>query len=388
MFGRARARGSRDLHRASTPLELLVDLSFVVAVAQIAAELHHGIADGHAGESLPGYLMVFFAIWWAWMSFTWFASGFDVDDVPYRLLTLLQIGGVLVLAAGVPAAFEKGDFTAMVIGYVIMRIALVTQWLRVARDDARFRPVALRYALGIAVLQVGWVTWLWMPRSLAPIIFVVLASLEMLLPINAERAGPEPAWHPGHIAERYGLFTIIVLGETILASTVAVQASVTSTGLSWALVQIAVGGLVLIFGLWWCYFSRSAADWLRDAPHRALLWGYGHYAVFASAAAVGVGIQVVADVIEGQSEIGARAAALSIAIPVAVYLVVLGALQNRMVVARPVAMRYSVVAATILLIAAAAEVVGLPGVVLLIAAFVSGLIAMDVARPAAPILAP
>jgi low temperature requirement protein LtrA len=83
---------------------------------------------------------VFFAIWWAWVNFTWFASAYDTDDVAYRLLTFVQIVGVLILAAGVPAAFVHGDFTVMTIGYVVMRVALVTQWLRAAHGDPSGRP--------------------------------------------------------------------------------------------------------------------------------------------------------------------------------------------------------------------------------------------------------
>ena len=149
------ARDRGETHRASTPLELLVDLSFVVAVAQIASELHHSISEGHVADALPGYLMVFFAIWWAWMNFTWFASAFDVDDVPYRLLTFLQIAGVLVLAAGVPKAFEQNDFLAITIGYVIMRLAMVAQWLRAARSVPDERGVALRYAIGVSIVQIA-----------------------------------------------------------------------------------------------------------------------------------------------------------------------------------------------------------------------------------------
>src|SRR6478752_1755721 len=97
-------------HRVATPLELLFDLTFVVAVAQVAAELAHGIADDQVGDSVLGFVMVFFAIWWAWMNFTWFASAYDTDDVPYRLLTLLQIVGVLILAAGIPRMFDEREF--------------------------------------------------------------------------------------------------------------------------------------------------------------------------------------------------------------------------------------------------------------------------------------
>ncbi len=93
--------------------------------------------------------MVFFAIWWAWMNFTWFASAYDTDDVPYRLLSLLQMGGVLVLAAGVPAAFEHQNFFGITLGYFIMRIALVAQWMRAAVENPDGRTTAIRYAVGV-----------------------------------------------------------------------------------------------------------------------------------------------------------------------------------------------------------------------------------------------
>jgi low temperature requirement protein LtrA len=92
-------RDTAERHRASTPLELLFDLTFVVAVSQAAQGLAHKVEEGHLGSGVEAYLMVFFGIWWAWMNFSWFASAYDTDDVPYRLLTLLQMAGVLVLAA-------------------------------------------------------------------------------------------------------------------------------------------------------------------------------------------------------------------------------------------------------------------------------------------------
>ena len=92
-------------HRVSTPLELLFDLCFVVAVAQGAAGLDHSFVENHVVTGTIQYLMVFFAIWWAWMNFTWFASAYDNDDVPYRLTVLVQIAGSLVMAAGIPRLF-------------------------------------------------------------------------------------------------------------------------------------------------------------------------------------------------------------------------------------------------------------------------------------------
>ena len=140
-------RDPDEEHRASTPLELFVDLCFVVAVAQSAGALHHELVIGEVAYGVVGFLMAFFGAWWAWMNFTWFASAHDADDVPYRLLTLVQITGVLIYAAAVPRMVEDHDLTLSVIGYVIMRLALVTQWLRVARhfpEPARPLPALRR----------------------------------------------------------------------------------------------------------------------------------------------------------------------------------------------------------------------------------------------------
>ena len=120
-----RARGMHEVHRVSTPLELFFDLCFVVAVSQAAAQLHHALGSDHPGTGVLHYLMLFFAIWWAWMNFTWFATAYDTDDGVYRATTLVQITGVLIMAAGVPRAFEN-DFRIVIAGYVVMRLAMVS----------------------------------------------------------------------------------------------------------------------------------------------------------------------------------------------------------------------------------------------------------------------
>ncbi|HZA82545.1 MAG TPA: low temperature requirement protein A, partial [Actinomycetes bacterium] len=151
------ARSTTEANRGATVLELFFDLCFVVAVAQAAAALHHEIAADHVGDGVVGYALVFFAIWWAWMNFTWFASAYDTDDVAYRLTTLVQIAGALILAAGVPDAMAGDDFGVITVGYVVMRLAMVTQWLRAAGSDPPHRRSSLRFATGVAAVQAGWV---------------------------------------------------------------------------------------------------------------------------------------------------------------------------------------------------------------------------------------
>ena len=318
---RMTGRSVTEAHRTSTPLELLFDLTFVVAVAQAAAQLAHGIEEGHVASAVVSYLMVFFAIWWAWMSFSWFASAYDTDDVPYRLLTLVQMAGVLVLAAGVPAAFGDRDFTAVVVGYVVMRLATVSQWLRAASSDPEHRRIAHGYALGITVLQVGWVLRLLLPGWLGVVGFVVLAAGELAVPWWAERRdGGMTTWHPHHIAERYGLFTIIVLGESVLAATVALQATIADGGWSADLLLTGAGSLLVLFSLWWFYFLKDAAQLLERRRDFAFFWGYGHFGVFASVAALGAGLEVAAADVGSDVEASTTLVAGSLAVPVAVFL--------------------------------------------------------------------
>lgn len=322
------SRDPSEAHRASTPLELLFDLCFVVAVAQAGGGLHHALADGHVRDALVGYSTVFFAIWWAWVNFSWFASSYDNDDLVYRIGAFVQIGGVLILAAGVPRAFTGSDFAVVTIGYLVMRTALVAGWLRAARDDPAHRPTNLRYAVGVAICQLGWVALMFLPDSARMPGFVVMVVAEMSVPVWAERATPN-SWHPHHIAERYSLFTIIVLGETILAATVAVQTALDSGSRLDDVAEVAIAGLVSVCSMWWLYFDRSTADHVADLRNRwdstttagAFVWGYGHYFVLSGAAAVGAGLAVAVDHATGESTISSSFAALSVAVPAAVYLV-------------------------------------------------------------------
>ena len=372
-------RDPREAHRASTPLELLFDLCFVVAVAQAAGALHHDLVEGAIAHGLISYASVFFAIWWPWMNFTWFASAYDTDDVQYRLLTFVQIAGVLVVAAGVRSAFDDSDFRIMVVGYVVMRIALVAQWLRAAREDPDGRPVALRFASAIALLQLAWVLRLLVDSTdVLYLTFLVLVALELAVPAWAERGGRGTPWHAGHIIERYGLFTIIVLGECVLATTTAVQAAFEAGGLLGQLLTVAIGGLVLVFALWWAYFKHEPDVGHHRSLNAMIGWGYGHYFVFAAVAALGAGLQVAAETTHEAVDLSATKVAATVAVPVSVYLVALAVLHARSRSAGAFA-PIVITSAVVLGLTLAAPAIGIPATVLAIALAVAALVVQMVA---------
>jgi low temperature requirement protein LtrA len=350
---RMSGRDPGEEHRGSTPLELLFDLTFVVAVARAGIELRDALAQGNAGHALAGYTAVFFALWWAWVNFTWFASAYDTDDVPYRLLTLLQMAGVLVFAAGIPAAFARFDFGTAVAGYVIMRLAMVAQWLRASRGHPEGRAGTLRYAVGIAVIQLCWIGWLFLPGPVRPAVFIVLAAAELAIPPWAEFRGRPTPWHPGHITERYGGFTIIVLGEVVAAIAAAVQQAVDHSRASPGLLTVAAAGLLLVFALWWSYFKYSAAEEIRRSLPWTFAWALCHYLIFAAVAALGAGLQVAIGTLLHGTRISPAFAAFAVAIPVAIYIVVLallGARSDR----EPSVLRLTLLTAGLILAAAAA----------------------------------
>ncbi len=359
-------RNPAEEHRTATPLELFLDLVFVVAIASASAELHHGLAEGHL-HAVLGFVMTFMAIWWAWMNFTWFASAYDPDDVGYRLLAFVIMTGSLMLAAGVPAFADDGQSGLLVAGYAVMRLAMVALWLRAAAGHPERRRTCLTYAGGIAVVQVLWVARLLVddPTLLVATFFVGMA-LELMVPYVAERHGRTP-FHPEHISERYGLFTIIVLGEVVLSTVLAVQGALGGDDLS-GLVPLVLGALLIVFSTWWLYFRRDHAELFAAGRIEAVMAvGYGHLLLFGSIAATGAGLAVAVDVVTHHAHTTAATAAWSVTVPFAVFLTTLGLLDAATEAARWMVVETAVLLVAVVVVTAASLAAGLPvGVVVLL----------------------
>ena len=322
----------------ATPLELFLDLAFVVAIAQAAAGLHHGLVDGHVGDALIGFPAVFFAIWWAWMNFAWFASAYDCDDALYRLAVFVQMTGVLVLAAGHPAGLRRP---------------------RLRGDDPRLRDHApgpgrrsgcgwrcrtrrgRRTALALRPRhhrRPGRLA----ARLLLPEELVRCRPSSCWSPPSWPcRSGPSAAgrtpWHPHHIVERYGLFTIIVLGESVLAATLgragrARRRQHRSRPRRRRRRRPADRVLDVVDLLrparrsgWWTRPGGSS----RSVGAVAFEWGYGHYVVFGSVAAAGAGLAVSIDQVTGHSTLSDAQAGVAATLPVAIYVVTVWILHYR-----------------------------------------------------------
>jgi low temperature requirement protein LtrA len=323
-----RGRDPNEEHRATTPLELLFDLTFATAIGLAAPQFAQTLAGGNYAAAFEGFSYATFAICWAWVNFSWFASAYDIDDWIFRLATMVQMTGVLVVAIGLPRMFASIDHGGrldnriMVLGYVIMRIAMVFQWLRAAKQDPPRRRSCLTYALTISIAQVGWVLQILI--ALPPAGFLtytgVLLLIEFVGPLMAERKNGGTPWHASHIADRYSCFAIIALGEGVVGTVAALSAVVGQKGWTVDAALVCIAGVGLTFGTWWLYYLVPSSQGLQADRNRAFVWGFGQMVGVVSIVAIGAGFRVAAYFIAGKAHVGALATVLAVAIPVTIYI--------------------------------------------------------------------
>lgn len=324
-----RGRDPGEDERVSTPLELLYDLTIVVAFSISGSNFAHAIAEGHVGSGIAAFFFSAFAIVWAWVGFTWFASAYDTDDWLMRALTLAQMLGVVILSLGLADLYHGFatwdlDHGIVVAGYVVMRMCMIALWTRAARSDPERAPTLWALVGWIGLAQIGWIVSAAVPLPDAVLwpLLGLLYVLEVGGYFHAESRAGTP-WHPGHIAERYSLLVIISLGEVVLGTTMAVEAVVGEVGWSIEAVLIVGAGISLAFGIWWTYFSVPWADALRLRPGRGFRFGYGHLLIYPAIAAIGSGLHVAAYYIDATTDVSETIVVESMAIPVVAFVLLL-----------------------------------------------------------------
>ena len=213
---------------------------------------------------------------------------------------------------------------------MIMRVGLDALWFRVARQDVARRTCAVTYVTTLTIAQIGWIGLLAAQTSIGVMFAVaaVLVIVELAGPAIAERRFGGTPWHPHHLAERYGLLTIITLGEVVLGTVAAVGAVIDAEGWTIETALVGLAGVALAFGMWWMYFVIPSGELLDHFRERSLGWGYGHVSLFGSIAATGAGLHVAALSIEHEAHIGELAVVVTTAAPVAAYVLCLYALYS------------------------------------------------------------
>ena len=300
-------------------LELFFDLCFVAAVAALAADLHHDPTWG----GIARFCGLFVPVWWAWMGYTWYASAFDNDDAVFRVSWFAAMGLVIAMAAGVDT-ISTGGSGEFAIAYAALQLLLAALFrarppprrglARLHRPLRRRRRAGRRHLAGIRGGARAAATVLW-----AAGMVVLLAT-----PPLAVVAYEGKAFDAAHIAERYGLFTLIVLGESVVAASAALAA----TGFDARSGVTAALGFAVAAAIWWIYFDSVRWTALgREGLRRSFTWGYGHLLVFAGIAATAVGVHLAADAAQHRESLDLPMRAIAAGGLVA-YLLALAAIQH------------------------------------------------------------
>ncbi len=279
---RLREDDSDQRHRVGW-LELFFDLVFVVIVAVLATNLEEG-------RSVAGFVLQFVAVFWVWNAFTYYTERFESGGIENRLFTFL---GILTVA-GLAVWGHDGlgvNYVGFAISYLLARTLNIALWLRAGYHEPRFRRASLGffggYVVAVALLTVSF--FVGDPARL--ILWSAAVVIEILTPAVTGRfqAGLPPITED-KFPERFGLFTMIVLGETIAEVIQGLAAANTVERLTPLTIVCAALGLAIGFGMWWVYYDFVARRPVRRYFYVALAWVYLHAVMLIGIVLVGVGV--------------------------------------------------------------------------------------------------
>ena len=279
-----------DPARRVTWLELFFDLIFVAAVAQVGEPLR---AD-YTLAGLLRYCVLFVLIWWAWIGNSVFATRFNTDDALQRALTLVQMFAVAAMAANATDALDSRSSAGFAAAYAALRFVLVAQYGR-ARQIERARGLATRYLAGHGFAAALWLGSAFVPAPARFAIWALALAIDLGTPwiaVTHSVAAPPDA---AHLPERFGLFTLILLGESVIA---VMQGMKSQEDWSGAAASSAFLGMAIAFALWWWYFDGATAASERHIRSRGdavrfHVWSYAHLPLYLGIAIAGAGVERV-----------------------------------------------------------------------------------------------
>jgi low temperature requirement protein LtrA len=271
--------------RRATWLELFYDLAFVVAVAVLADRLLEDLSG------IAGYLGYFGLLWWLWVSHTYYADRYDTDDLVYRLLAAGQMVAIVVIASSLTGETQSREAFAW--GYAAARWFLVVMNWRAYRHVRETRELVRGYLIGFGLAAIVWTASALVPETVRVPVWVVALTIDLATPWVMRRQQAQVPLDVSHLPERFGLFTILVLGESIAAVVVGV------THGTWSVSHVltAALGIAIATSMWWMYFDNTSGEVVRRAAGvrrtwRPTVWIYTHCALAAAVAGLGVALEV------------------------------------------------------------------------------------------------
>jgi low temperature requirement protein LtrA len=284
--------------RHSSWLENFYDLIIAIIVLQLSINLNHDVSI----NGFLSFVALFIPIFWLWIGVTFYATRFGTDDMTHRFLTLLQIGASAFMAVNIPEGLAKNS-TWFALSYAAARAILVIEYIRAGRHVPGTRSLTDRYSIGFSVSAVIWFVSAFVPPPFRFILWIIGMIIDICTPLLfTKRFSTQFAPHIQHLPERFGSFTIIVLGIAILG---VVDGIATHEWTIYSMTSAALG-LGIAFSLWWIYFDTvdgSEIKALQDSKKLGVYvtWLYIHFPLIIGFTALGVGVEHI--VLANQSSV-------------------------------------------------------------------------------------
>jgi low temperature requirement protein LtrA len=279
----------KERERHATWLELLYDLVFVAAISQLAVNLN----NNYSFFGFLNFSILFVPVWWAWIGHTFYLTRFDSDDVVHRLLTMVQIVAVASIIVHLPDALGESS-NGFALSYAAVRSMLVLEYWRAGRHNQRVRPLVNRYMIGFGSAAALWAMSTFIPMPHRFMFWYLAIGVDFFAPLTAGTLHVKFPPHLMHLPERFGLFTIIVIGEAVVSIVMGIKVGHLKS-LSTA---ASIMGLIIVFTLWWGYFDGVKGAGTRQLTSKDHVrayqqWLYSHLPLTMAIASIAVGIRRV-----------------------------------------------------------------------------------------------
>lgn len=273
----------RHTNRSIGWLELFYDLIYVATFIQLG----NFLSDNVTLMGFAQFVVLLIVIWWAWTGVTFYQNRFVVDDLMHRTLIFIQIFAIAIIGLSVSSAF--GDlYIQFTLAYIATRFILVLMYIRTYRIHQDSQDLTRIYIIGFTIGIFVWFGSLFLSAEYHWVGWLIGIGVELSVPFLPRMRQLQRQWSPDvhHISERFGIFTIILLGESF------VKILDDSQGVTLGLNQIifSIFGSIVTYSLWWLYFSDTADKIIGFASRvKPVLWIYGHLPLSAGLILFGVG---------------------------------------------------------------------------------------------------
>lgn len=272
-----------------TWLELFYDLLFVAAVSKANHVLLHADHGAIPIEYLSKFVLIFIPIWWGWVGQTLFINRFGQDIASHRIFMILQLLFVLIMTASLSVNFDQ-YYIPFFVGYIGSRALTAIQYLTVHKAKGAHQQRTAQYLgtcflIGILISACS----LFFDSWIRYVILYAGIVVDTMLPLIGRRHLVKAPIHTHHLLERFALFTLILLGESVVSIIAVLQFN------NWNLPSILFVAFtcVLVIAMWWQYFDNVEKKVSKEMQTAGQTIIYGHLFIYLSMSTLAASIQLL-----------------------------------------------------------------------------------------------